>query len=97
MARQSITNDIAAQICWRYLHGGLGEKCNKIINTIVHKVFPNKNIAIRMVLDIAYRIGYAKSELMDEMCERIYKIKKKRIRDKIVEIIPRFERSENGT
>ena len=84
MARQSITNDIAAQICWQYLHGGFKAKTNEQIHRIINQSFSNKSIAIRMVLDIAYRIGYAKSELMDYMGERCYKEKKKLIRDKLV-------------
>ena len=91
MARQRLTDDIAAQTCWKYLHGGFDEKTNIQIYDIVHQVIPDKNIAIRMMFEISYHIGYAKSNLMDYMSEVTYKIKKKRIRDKLVLI-----RSENG-
>ena len=91
MARQSIADDIAAQTCWKYIHGGFNEENNVQIYNIIHKVFSDKYLAILMTVDIAYRIGYAKSALMNYMSEVTYKIKKKRIRDNVALI-----RSENG-
>lgn len=84
MARQSIVDDIAAQICCRYLHGEFSAQTNEQIHDTVRQIIPNKHTAIRMIFDIAYRIGYVKSPLQDCMSEVTYKIKKKYIRGKLV-------------
>ena len=76
MARLCIMEDIPAQICWQYLHGGFDEVTNVGIYNIVYSILPDKRIAIRMILEIAYRIGYGKSELMDDMSEVSYKKRK---------------------
>ena len=86
MARQNLIDDKAAQICWRYLHGEFDEKTNASIHDIVH-YNTDKRIAITMVLEIAYRIGYAKSSLLEDMTESTYKRKKKSTRDKLVAAI----------
>lgn len=85
MARQSIINDRAAHICWLYLHGGLTEQANITVHDIAHFVCPEKYTAITMILEIAYRCGYAKSDLTEQMSEVTYKKKKKRIRDMLVQ------------
>ena len=87
MSRQSIANDIAAQICWNYIHGGYDEETNEKIYYQIHSIIPNRDIAIRMLLEIAYRIWYANSLLADYMSEVTYKIKKKQMRDKLVSLI----------
>jgi hypothetical protein len=84
MARQSIINDRPAHIAWEYLHGHFQQEVNETIDNIVHIAVPDKNKAIRMLLDIAYRIGYGKSELAYCMSEVTYKKKKKWIRDTLV-------------
>lgn len=95
MSRQSMTSDIAAQICWQYLHGGFDETTNEKIYDIAYSVVKNKHLLITFVFEIAYRIGYAKSALMNEMSEVTYKLKKQRIRDELVATLG-GERSENG-
>lgn len=95
MSRQRIIDDKAAQICWKYLHGEFDEKTNVAIHDIVHHYIDNI-IAITMIFEIAYSIGYAKSNLMDDMSEVTYKKKKKRIRDELVMKV-NCERRENGT
>lgn len=91
MARQSIINDRAAHICWLYLHGGLTEQANITVHDIAHFVCPEKYTAITMILEIAYREGYAKSALMNDMSEVTYKKKKKRIRDMLVQEVNLYE------
>jgi hypothetical protein len=83
MARQRLIDDKASQICWKYLHGEYDEKTNVAIHNIAHHN-TEKIIAITMIFDIAHRIGYAHSDLAQCMGETTYKIKKKRIRDKLV-------------
>lgn len=82
MARQNLIDDKAAQICWKYLHGEFDEKINATIHDIAH-YNTDKEIAITMIFDIAYRIGYAKSDLMLYMSETTYKIKKKLLRNRL--------------
>lgn len=84
MARQSLANDVAAQICWKYLHGGFNEAVNERIYYIVYSVVGRKKLIPQFVFEIAYRVGYAKSALADELSEVTYKIKKKRIREELV-------------
>lgn len=84
MSRQSIVDDTAAQICWLYLHGELTEQGNIKVHDISHCICHDKYIAITMILEIAYRIGYAKSGLIYYMSEVTYKKKKKWIRDMLV-------------
>lgn len=86
MSRQCLINDKASQICWLYLHGEFDEKTNIDISDIAHKNI-DKRFAIPMVFEIAYRIGYAKSELMQYMSETTYKRKKMQIREKLVETV----------
>lgn len=86
MSRQSLTDDKASQICWKYLHGGFDEKTNVAIHDIIHHN-TDKRIAITMILEIAYRIGYAKSYLTKDMSECTYKIKKKLLRNKLVAMV----------
>lgn len=94
MSKQSLINDKASHICWKYLHGEFDEETNIAIHNVAHYK-TDKTIAITMILDIAYRIGYAKSDLMQYMGENTYKKKKKRIRDKLVSMV-NLEGSENG-
>jgi hypothetical protein len=84
MSRLGITQDRPAHIAWVYLHRGFPQKVNEKIYSIVHITIPDKNKAIRMLHDIAYRICYGKSELAGCMSEVTYKIKKKWIRDTLV-------------
>lgn len=86
MSRQRLIDDKASQICWKYLHGEYDGKTNAMIHGIAHKNADNM-IAITMIFEIAYRIGYAKSYLMQYMSEVTYKKKKKRIRDKLVAMV----------
>ena len=81
MPRQSIFDDKAAQICWQYLHDEYDKETNVDIWCIVCLEFPETPIAIAIIREIAYRCGYAKSELAEYMSEVTYKKKKKRIRD----------------
>ena len=94
MSRVCMAEDVAAQICWRYFHGGFDGDTNETIYTIVHSIIPDKAQAIRMLFEIAYRIGYAKSQLQTFMGEITYKLKKKWIRDTIEsELRETFEKS----
>lgn len=89
MARLSITNDTVARLCYEYMHGQLDAKTNeKIYNSACEVV--DRKYAIPFVFEIAYRLGYAHSELADFMSEVTYKQKKKAIRENIKKI----ERSE---
>ena len=86
MARQRLIDDKASQICWKYLHGNFAEETNAAIHDIAHHN-NDKITAVTLIFEIAYRIGYAKSYLSQYMGETTYKIKKKRIRDKLVSMV----------
>lgn len=94
MSRQRLIDDKGSQICWKYLHGDFDEKTNVAIHYIAHRN-TDKIIAITMLFEIAYRIGYAHSNLAQCMSETTYKIKKKRLRDELV-LVVNYEGSENG-
>lgn len=84
MSRLGFMQDRPAHIVREYLHRGFPQKVNEKIYSIVHIAVRDKSKAIRMLHDIAYRIGYGKSELAGCMSEVTYKIKKKWIRDTLV-------------
>ena len=92
MPRLSLFNDTAAHLCYEYLHGTLDETTNEKIYDIVHEAV-DQSVAGAYVFEIAYRIGFAKSQLADVISEVTYKKKKKAIRDKIASL----KRSKNGT
>lgn len=96
MSRQSIINDRAAQIAWKYFHGELSQASNEAVYNIAHDVFHDRKIEITMLLEIAYREGYAKSDLADDMSEVTYKRKKKRIRDMLVRNIDLEKKNESN-
>jgi hypothetical protein len=83
MSRDSIMQDIPAQMCWEYLNGGLRRSTKQEIRDIVIIAIPNKRLVTQMIKDIAYRVGYAKSAFASRMSEKTYKIKKQWIRDTI--------------
>lgn len=91
MARLSLFNDTVAHLCCEYLHGTLDATINEKIYNAVHEV-ADQRMASVYVFEIAYRIGYVKSQLADIMSEVTYKKRKKSIRDKIALL----ERSKNG-
>ena len=86
MSRLRLIDDKAAQICWEYIHGEFDEETNVAIYNIAH-LNTNHIIAITMILEIAYRIGYAKSYLAPYMSEVTYKEKKKGLRNKLVSVV----------
>lgn len=90
MARQRLIDDTASQVCWKYLHGEYDGKTNVTIYGIAHKHIDHL-LAVTMIYEIAYRIGYARSHLADVMSETTYKKKKKAIRENIKQM----ERSGN--
>lgn len=95
MSRSSIMQDIPAQICWEYLHGGCDKYIVEDIRSIISIALPNVSLAPIMIYEIAYRIGYVKSKLASYMSETTYKKKKKWCRNTIEWIFA--ERSENDT
>ena len=82
MARQSMMNDTAAQVCFRYIHGEFGSDKNEKIWRTVREIVPS-NMIVHFVFEIAYRIGYARSYIAGDFSEATYKKKKKQIRDNI--------------
>ena len=91
MSRQSIIDDKAAQIAWQYLHGELSKKDKSTVHEIAYYICDKRRTAKTMLFEIAYRIGYAKSDLRDVMSETTYKKKKHRLRDKLVSMFNLFD------
>lgn len=82
MPRLSLFNDTVAHLCFEYLQGTLDATTNEKIYNAVHEVV-DQRVASMYVFEIAYRIGYAKSQLADYISEVTYKNRKKAIRRKI--------------
>lgn len=95
MSRVGIIQDIPAQICWEYCHGGLSKSDKTIVRSIVFIAIPNRRKVKQFIREIAYRIGYAKSNFSNLMSEVTYKKKKQWCRNLIIKEIA--ERNENGT
>lgn len=88
MARLSIMNDSVAHLCWRYVN----KECDvNLAIEICTTTLPITNYDVRtaylFIYEMAYRIGYAKSNLSDCMSETTYKIKKKQIRDILAQFL----------
>jgi len=76
--------DIAAQICWEYCHGNLNRADKQQVYDIVIIAIPNRNQVNKFIREIAYRIGFAKSEFTEYMSEVTYKKKKQWARNLII-------------
>lgn len=76
MSRLSLFNDTVAHLCFEYLHGTLDEATNAKIYDAVHEVVDQRDASV-YVFEIAYRIGYAKSQLANSISEVTYKNRKK--------------------
>ena len=83
MSRVNIMQDIPAQICWEYINGNMRKEDKREIRDMVLIAVPNKRLANQMIYEIAYRVGFAKSNLSKYMSEVTYKQKKKWVRDLI--------------
>lgn len=67
--------DIPAQICCKYLQGGLRKADEEKVRSIVFIAIPNRLRVDKMIWEIAHRIGFAKSEFSQYMSEVTYKKK----------------------
>jgi hypothetical protein len=85
MARLSIFEDTASQMCFKYIHNECDASTNEKMWKAIHDGVEH-NEAIHFCFEIAYRIGYARSYLANTMSESTYKKKKKAIRDNVIEI-----------
>lgn len=96
MSRVGIMQDTAAHICWEYLHNSLSRDRKQQVLSIVIIAIPNRRKAKIFIWEIAYRIGYAKSQFSKYMSEVTYKKKKQWCRNLIIkEIVER--RANDGT
>lgn len=87
MSRVGIMQDIPAHICWEYCHGILSKDKKQEIYDIVFIAIPNRRKVKQFIREIAYRIGYAKSEFAQYMSEVTYKKKKQWARNLIKQVI----------
>lgn len=85
MSRVNIIQDIPAQICWKYIHGDLSKADKEKVRSIISIAIPNRLRVNKMIWEIAYRIGFVKSEFAQYMSETTYKKKKQWIRNFIEE------------
>jgi hypothetical protein len=86
MSRIGIMQDIPAHICWRYIHGELNSRQKQEVLDIIIIAIPDEWLAIQMIREIAYRVGFANSVFPKVMSEITYKLKKQWCRNQINEV-----------
>lgn len=73
----------------KYLLGELDKKTNDVILKAASEIV--LDFAPIILIEITYHIGYAKSLLLDKMCETTYKTLKKRVKDNLLKNLERGE------
>ena len=94
MSRVGIMQDVPAQICWEYCNGNLSRAKKQQVYGIVFIAIPNRRKVKQFIREIAYRIGYAKSDFANIMSEVTYKKKKQWCRNLIEKELAKRSKNE---